>query len=109
MFVWVNLEDIIDFNVHFELVKDGYGGMGFKFIGKGRLIVKKRPLHFTGYNYEEYCQVKNILVKLLKFEWQEIDNNEDMKNHLLVMATHPGIHDNKTGYGSLQPFNYFYN
>ena len=38
-----------------------------------------------------------------------LDNNEDMKNHLLVMATHPGIHDNKAGYGSLQPFNYFYN
>lgn len=35
-------------------------------------------------------------------------NNEDMKNHLLWMATHPGHHDNATGYGPLQPFNYFY-
>ncbi|QEE15532.1 hypothetical protein DSAG12_01358 [Promethearchaeum syntrophicum] len=79
LFLWVNLEDIIDFNVHFELVKDGYGGMGFKFIGKGRLIVKENPLHFTGYNYEEYCQVRDIAVKLLKFDKQEIDKNEDMK------------------------------
>ncbi len=36
-----------------------------------------------------------------------IDNNEDMKNHLMWMATHPGHHDNRTGYGPLQPFGYF--
>jgi subtilisin family serine protease len=36
-----------------------------------------------------------------------IANNEDMKNHLLRMATHPGHHDNQSGYGPLQPFNYF--
>lgn len=34
-------------------------------------------------------------------------NTEDMKNHLLYMATHPGYHDNQTGYGPLQPFGYF--
>ena len=84
LFVWVNLEDIIDFNVHFELVKDGYGGMGFEFIGKGRLIVKKRPLHFTGYNYDEFCQVRDIGVKLLKFDRQEIDKNEDMKIQKII-------------------------
>ena len=36
-----------------------------------------------------------------------LENNEDLKNHLLRMATHPGYHDNQTGYGPLQPFNYF--
>jgi len=36
-----------------------------------------------------------------------LDNNEDLKNHLLMMATHPGYHDNQTGYGPLQPFQYF--
>ncbi len=36
-----------------------------------------------------------------------LDNNEDLKNHLLRMATHPGYHDNQSGYGPLQPFNYF--
>jgi len=36
-----------------------------------------------------------------------LDNCEDMKNHLLVMATHPGYHDNQSGYGPLQPFVYF--
>ena len=36
-----------------------------------------------------------------------IDNNEDMKNHLLRMATHPGYHENQSGYGPLQPFSYF--
>lgn len=34
-------------------------------------------------------------------------NNEDMKNHLLSMAAHPGYHDNQSGYGPLQPFKYF--
>ncbi len=38
-----------------------------------------------------------------------INNNEDLKNHLLWMATHPGYHDNQSGYGALQPFNYFGN
>ena len=78
LYLWVNLEDIDDFDVQFELVQGG-GGMGFKFFGKGRLKVKKNPLHFTGYNYEEYCQVKDIVVNLLKFDRQEIDKNEDMK------------------------------
>ncbi len=36
-----------------------------------------------------------------------LQNNEDLKNHLLLMATHPGYHDNQTGYGPLQPFTYF--
>lgn len=36
-----------------------------------------------------------------------LDNNEDLKNHLLRMAAHPGFHDNRSGYGPLQPFNYF--
>ena len=36
-----------------------------------------------------------------------VNNNEDLKNHLLWMATHPGYHDNQSGYGALQPFNYF--
>lgn len=36
-----------------------------------------------------------------------LDNNEDMRNHLLRMATHPGYHDNQSGYGPLQPFSYF--
>jgi subtilisin family serine protease len=36
-----------------------------------------------------------------------LDNNEDLKSHLLRMATHPGYHDNQSGYGPLQPFNYF--
>lgn len=38
-----------------------------------------------------------------------LNNNEDLKNHLLRMATHPGYHDNQSGYGPLQPFNYFGN
>ncbi|MDD1783166.1 S8 family peptidase [Enterovibrio sp. ZSDZ35] len=37
-----------------------------------------------------------------------LQNNEDMKNHLLRMATHPGYHDNQSGYGPLIPFGYFY-
>jgi subtilisin family serine protease len=36
-----------------------------------------------------------------------VQNNEDLKNHLLWMAAHPGFHDNETGYGPLQPFQYF--
>jgi len=36
-----------------------------------------------------------------------LQNNEDLKNHLLMMAAHPGYHDNQTGYGPLQPFQYF--
>ena len=51
--------------------------MGFKFFGKGRLKVKERPLHFTGYNYEGFCQIKNIVVNTFKFEQQEIDQEED--------------------------------
>jgi len=36
-----------------------------------------------------------------------LHNTEDMRNHLLRMATHPGYHDNQAGYGPLQPFYYF--
>lgn len=36
-----------------------------------------------------------------------LHNNEDLKEHLLWMAAHPGYHDNETGYGPLQPFQYF--
>ncbi len=36
-----------------------------------------------------------------------LENNEDLKNHLLWMAAHPGYHENETGYGPLQPFQYF--
>ncbi|MEL6319701.1 MAG: S8 family peptidase [Cyanobacteria bacterium J06626_14] len=36
-----------------------------------------------------------------------IENTEDLKNHLLWMAAHPGYHDNEAGYGPLQPFQYF--
>ena len=36
-----------------------------------------------------------------------LQNCEDMKNHLMIMATHPGYHDNQSGYGPLQPFVYF--
>lgn len=36
-----------------------------------------------------------------------LQNNEDLKNHLLWMAAHPGYHENETGYGPLQPFQYF--
>ncbi len=67
----------MDYNVDFG--EDIVGTMGFKFFGKGRLKVKERPLHFTGYNYEEYCQIKDIVVKWLKYEQQEIDEVEDKK------------------------------
>ncbi len=36
-----------------------------------------------------------------------LKNNEDLKEHLMRMATHPGHHDNASGYGPLQPFMYF--
>lgn len=36
-----------------------------------------------------------------------VDNTEDLKNHLLWMAAHPGYHSNEEGYGPLQPFQYF--
>ncbi len=36
-----------------------------------------------------------------------VENNEDMRNHLLRMASHPGHHDNKSGYGVLMPFQHF--
>lgn len=36
-----------------------------------------------------------------------LENNEDLKNHLLWMAAHPGHHDNEAGYGPLLPFQYF--
>jgi len=36
-----------------------------------------------------------------------LNNNEDMRNHLLWMASHPGYHDNRSGYGPLYPFKYF--
>lgn len=36
-----------------------------------------------------------------------LENTEDLKNHLLWMAAHPGYHDNEAGYGALQPFQYF--
>lgn len=36
-----------------------------------------------------------------------LENTEDLKNHLLWMAAHPGYHDNEAGYGPLQPFQYF--
>ncbi len=75
LFLWVNLEDIIDYKVNFKIEKSG--DMGFKFFGKGRMKVKERPLNFTGYNYEEYCQVKDIGVTYLKFEQQDIDKEED--------------------------------
>ncbi len=36
-----------------------------------------------------------------------LENNEDLKEHLLRMAAHPGYHENQTGYGPLLPFRYF--
>lgn len=39
--------------------------------------------------------------------WTPVQNNEDLRQHLLRMATHPGYHDNLSGYGPLQPFRYF--
>ncbi|MHA1473868.1 MAG: hypothetical protein ACTSRX_02365 [Promethearchaeota archaeon] len=96
LFLWVNLEDIIDYKVNFKVDRDGH--LGFKFFGKGRLNVKERPLNFFGYNYEEYCQVKDIVVKRLKFEPQEIDKEEDKniqkiikKNELISSVTFVGL------------------
>jgi subtilisin family serine protease len=34
-------------------------------------------------------------------------NNEDLRNHLLRMASRPGYHDNRSGYGVLMPFLHF--
>ena len=82
LFLWVSLEDIMDYNVDFG--EDIVGTMGFKFFGKGRLKVKERPLHFTGYNYEEYCQIKDIVVRWLKYEQQEIDEEEDKKIQKII-------------------------
>lgn len=36
-----------------------------------------------------------------------LENNEDLREHMMRMATHPGHHDNTSGYGPLQPFMYF--
>ena len=36
-----------------------------------------------------------------------IETNEDVRDHLMFMATHPGHHDNTEGYGPLLPFRYF--
>ncbi|MEM7174178.1 MAG: S8 family peptidase [Bacteroidota bacterium] len=36
-----------------------------------------------------------------------LKNGADMREHLMVMATHPGWHTNDAGYGALQPFRYF--
>lgn len=36
-----------------------------------------------------------------------LTNNEDLKDHLLRMAAHPGHHDSATGYGVLRPLRYF--
>lgn len=36
-----------------------------------------------------------------------LENNEDLREHLSRMATHPGYHDQERGYGPLQPFRYF--
>lgn len=36
-----------------------------------------------------------------------IATNEDLRSHLMYMSTHPGWHDNVTGYGPLLPFRYF--
>ena len=38
-----------------------------------------------------------------------IRNCSDMRQHLMLMATHPGYHNNQTGYGPLIPFRYFNN
>ncbi len=36
-----------------------------------------------------------------------LTNNEDLKEHLLRMATRSGSHDSATGYGVLRPLRYF--
>ena len=37
-----------------------------------------------------------------------LDHCEDLREHLMRMATHPGHHDNQRGYGPLKPFKYFW-
>ena len=37
-----------------------------------------------------------------------LENNEDLRNHLMMMATHPGYYDSERGYGILQILNYLY-
>ena len=50
-----------------------------------------------------------VISKHIKAETSKtpINNNSDLRDHLLWMTTHPGYHDNQTGYGPLQPFQYF--
>jgi major intracellular serine protease len=36
-----------------------------------------------------------------------VRNNEDLRDHLLRMASHPSTHDRRTGYGTLYPAIYF--
>ncbi|WP_448554088.1 S8 family peptidase [Thalassotalea montiporae] len=36
-----------------------------------------------------------------------VENCEGLKNHLMVMASHPHYHDSYSGYGALLPFRYF--
>lgn len=36
-----------------------------------------------------------------------LENNEDLREHLMRMAAHPGQHDSARGYGPLLPFQYF--
>jgi subtilisin family serine protease len=36
-----------------------------------------------------------------------VENNEDLRNHLSRMASHPCYNDNKSGYGVLIPFQHF--
>lgn len=38
---------------------------------------------------------------------KDIRNCEDMRNVLMQMAAHPGAHDSTSGYGPLNPFQYF--
>lgn len=38
-----------------------------------------------------------------------IEHCEDLRHHLMRMATHPGLHDAETGYGPLDVFQYFGN
>jgi len=37
----------------------------------------------------------------------DLNNCEDMREHLMRMATHPGAHDSTSGYGPLRPLQYF--
>jgi len=47
------------------------------------------------------------LAALIMASGASVANCEDLRNELMRMATHPGYHDNTTGYGPLQPFAYF--